>query len=137
MLLIIIFVIILATGVLLWVIEDRKGTDLDELGAFFTITGGLFLIVAIIVLSVTRIGIDAKKAEYDIRYESLTYQWENDFYGNEYGIGKKELVKEIQSWNEDLAGYKKLQRNIWIGVFIPDIYDDYNFIPLDKDLYSR
>jgi hypothetical protein len=63
----------------------------------------------------------------------LTYQWENDFYGNEYGIGKKELVKEIQSWNEDIAGYKKLQRNIWIGVFVPDIYDDYKFIPLDKN----
>jgi hypothetical protein len=133
MLLIIIFVIILAAGILLWVIGDRKGTDLDMPGAFITIAGGLFLLIAITAFVVTHIGIDAKKAEYDIRYESLTYQWENDFYGNEYGIGKKELVKEIQSWNEDIAGYKKLQRNIWIGVFVPDIYDDYKFIPLDKN----
>lgn len=132
MLLIIIFVIILAVGILLWVIGDRKGTDLDMFGALITIVGGLFLFIAIIVFATTHIGIDAEKAEYDIRYESLTYQWKNDFYGNEYGIGKKELVKEIQSWNEDLAGYKTLQRDIWIGVFVPDIYDDYQFIPLDK-----
>ena len=62
MLLIIIFVIILAAGILLWVIGDRKGTDLDMPGAFITIAGGLFLLVAITVFAVTHIGIDAKKS---------------------------------------------------------------------------
>lgn len=35
---------------------------------------------------------------------------------------------EIREWNEDLAWYKANQNDFWIGVFIPDIFDQFEFI---------
>ena len=79
------------------------------------------------------IGIDAKVAGYQKRYEALTYQYENNFYDNDNDIGKKELVSEIQYWNSDLAYRKTIQRNFWVGIYYPNVYDQFEFIKLNKE----
>ena len=64
------------------------------------------------------------------RYESLTYQLENNLYDNDNDLGKKELYDQIQTWNEDLAEGKAMQHDIWVGAFYPNIYDEFDFIEL-------
>ena len=113
---------------------DGWGTRPDcETAGICTIAVGLILaIFAAIILFCSYVGADAYRAMLETRYESLSYQWNNDFYSTEYEIGRMELVKQIREWNEDLAASKKLQRNVWIGAFIPNIYDEFEFIPLEK-----
>lgn len=65
------------------------------------------------------------------RYESLTYQLENNLYDNDNEVGKKQLYDEIRQWNEDVAYGKKMQDNIWVGVFYPHIYDEFELIELE------
>ena len=73
---------------------------------------------------------DARSAMYQRRYDALVYQYENDFYDNDNDIGKRDLMENIEAWNTDLAYRKKAQRNYWVGIFYPNIYDDFDFIEL-------
>lgn len=76
---------------------------------------------------------EASVAQYQKRYESLVYQYENDFYENDNDVGKYELVSQIECWNTDLAYRKTIQRDFWLGIYYPNIYDQFEFIELDKE----
>lgn len=87
----------------------------------------LFMLIAIFISNVSaKPEIEANKQ----RYDSLIYQAENSLYENDNDVGKKDLANQIQEWNEDLAINKALQNDFWVGIFIPDIYDEFEFIPM-------
>lgn len=88
------------------------------------------LLISTIELASIYIGTDASVAKWETQYESLTYQLENNLYDNDNDIGKKELMDEIREWNEDLAYCKEIQRNFWVGIYYPNVYDNLEFIPL-------
>lgn len=88
------------------------------------------LLISTIGLASVYIGADVSVAKWETHYESLTYQLENNLYDNDNDIGKKELMDEIREWNEDLAYCKEIQRNFWVGIYYPNIYDNLEFIPL-------
>lgn len=101
------------------------------IGITFTIIGAIALICCLITLGVNHLGVDGDIARYEQKYETLTYQYENNLYDNDNDLGKKELLNQIQAWNEDLAWSKVNQKDFWIGIFIPNIYDQFEFIRLE------
>ena len=88
------------------------------------------LLIEIAVLAVNYIRVDGYVQKMNARHDMLVYQYENDIYDNDNDLGKRELIEDIQNWNEDLASRKENQDNVWIGIFIPDIYDQFEFIEL-------
>lgn len=85
-------------------------------------------LVMLIIIIVSATEAKSVKASYEKRYEVLTYQTEQCMYNNDNEVGKKELMNQVMSWNSDLAYYKTIQRNFMVGIFYPDIYDDFEFI---------
>lgn len=73
--------------------------------------------------------VNSNVAENQQLYDSLTYQLENDIYEGDL-YGKSKLYEQITEWNTDLAKNKALQHDIWVGMFYPDIYDQFEFIKL-------
>ena len=100
------------------------------LSTIISVLAGIALVVMLIVVIVNNVGIDASIESSKQRYESLIYQAENNLYENDNDLGKKELVNQIQEWNEDLARGKALQDDFWVGIFYADIYDEFDFIPM-------
>ena len=91
--------------------------------------GVVFMTVIIVVQSVGAPGFVASSHQ---RYDSLVHQVESGMYNNDNEYGKKELANQVQEWNEDLANGKALQKNFWIGIFYPNVYDEFEFIPIEN-----
>ena len=106
----------------------------EEFGAGTSAFSVFCLLVAGIVLIFCHIGVNGRVAKLQARYDSLVYQYENDIYDNDNDLGKRELMEDIQRWNEDLSANQKNQRDFWIGIYIPNIYDQFEFIKLDKEV---
>ena len=96
----------------------------------FTFVVGIAAAIMLINIIANNVGVEAKIESNKQIYDSLVYQAENNFYENDNDFGKKELVNQIQKWNEDLAKGKVLQDDFWVGVFYADIYDEFDFIPM-------
>lgn len=94
------------------------------------ILGAGATIICLVALLFGHVGVDGYVEEHETRYETLVYQYENNIYDNDNDIGKRELMVDIQDWNEDLAWYQEVQDDFWIGIFIPNIYDQFEYIEL-------
>ena len=100
------------------------------LSEIIAVIAGISFLIMLIVVIFNNVAVDARIEANKQRYESLVYQAENNLYENDNDLGKKELVNQIQEWNEDLASGKALQDDFWFGIFYADIYDEFDFIPM-------
>ena len=100
------------------------------LSTIIAVIAGIAFVIMLIFVIVNNVGVEASIEANKQRYESLIYQAENNLYENDNDLGKKELVNQIQDWNEDLASGKALQDDFWVGIFYVDIYDEFDFIPM-------
>ena len=103
---------------------------LGMLSAVLAFVAGIAAAIMLVVIIVNNVGVEASIESNKQRYDSLVYQAENNMYDNDNDLGKKELVNQIQEWNEDLARGKALQDDFWVGIFYADIYDEFDFIPM-------
>ena len=125
------FWVILAAAIILIILNH-----LFWMGDNPEILGIVLMIIAVsmaIFILVVHGGADGSKAGYEQTYASLVYQLNNNLYDNNNDIVKKELFTEIKEYNEDIACNRAAQDNFWIGIFIPDIYDELELIELEKE----
>ena len=110
-------------------VEKRFG-DYSWLFLVIAFLSFIAAIIMLMVIIVKNTNVDAYVAENQMRYEMLVYQYENDIYDNDNDLGKRDLMEDIQEWNEDLAYYREAQDDFWVGIFHPNVYDQFEFIEL-------
>lgn len=109
-----------------------KRDEWSDTPAICAIFSGAAFVVSIIIFLIMNLGVNGRIESNKQRYDTLVYQYENDIYDNDNDLGKRELMSDIQSWNEDLANYKAIQDDFWIGTYVPNIYDQFEFIELER-----
>ena len=127
------FVIVMVVGISLLILDNCflfKNNWAFNMGTTMTTIGFLAVLVSIIIIFFSHMGLDAKVEKHNARYESLVYQYENNIYENDNDLGKKELMDDIQEWNEDLSYYKEIQYDFWLGIYYPNIYDQFEKVEL-------
>lgn len=126
-------------SIILFIIYESVSFKYDIIESLVSILGVILGVISAVVLffslvafCINYIGINGDIAEYKEHYNTLVFEAENNLYKDDVTtVSRHELVKEIQKWNCDLAKKKENQRDFWIGIYIPNIYDDFEFIPLD------
>lgn len=126
------WLVVLSFVVSLWLaiyVEKRFG-DYSWLFLVIAFLSFLVSIIMLVVIVVNNTNVDSYVAENQMRYEMLVYQYENDIYDNDNDLGKRDLMEDIQKWNGDLAYRRKAQDDFWVGIFYPNVYDQFEFIEL-------
>ena len=127
-----IFWIVLAITIICTVVLIIKDGYCSDGWLISTVISWAVVVFMLIFIIVSILGAPSNIVANQQIYDSLTYQIENNLYDNDNEIGKAELVKQVTEWNTDLARGKYDQNNIWYGIFIPNIYDNFEFIPIEN-----
>lgn len=129
------FVIVLVVGIIATIIGSLMYNHTKYDTDWLRFTGIAIIIVMAIAIFISGLtmldshsNVDGKVASNKERYKSLTYQLENNLYDNDNDLGKKELYKEIQEWNEDVVYYQNIQDDFWFGIYYPNIFDQFETI---------
>lgn len=94
------------------------------LGVAIQITCIIILFLTIFIISAN---IQAKHEKYELEtsYNTLLeYKSVSDYLQNEH------YISDVLSWNITISSGKSIQRDFWVGIFIPNIYDDFDIITL-------
>ena len=127
----VIFLVLAIGGWILYAIGDKNYSAGCAIpGAFAGTIGTFAIIISIVIMLCNYIGVDAKIERMDIERESLVYQYENDIYAFDHDNSKYELMNDIREWNETITTKQMLQDDPWIGIYIPNIYDQFEPIEL-------
>lgn len=114
-------------------------SDADQVieftGVAMTVISGAALIVMITALCINYIGLDGDVAQHTETYRALEYKVTSEACRDEFGLLSKEVIDEVQAWNEEIIRGKTMQHDPWIGVFVPDVYDQFELIDYTK--YSK
>lgn len=121
-----------------WFKHEWTNYTMLIIGSTATVIAAIGIIGSGIAFGVNYLGVDGYIEKCNKRYESLVFQVENNLYkGDITENATRELVKEVQEWNCDLADNKINQYDSWIGIYIPDIYDQFEFISLNNLVESN
>ncbi len=104
-------------------------------GILTCIVSGIVILIMCFILIYQYTGADARMRRDRETYLSLRYKIEMEYYNGEYTQQTKDIVDDVQEWNEYVAYHKGLQKDFWIGIFYPNVYDTLDRIPLRGDLF--
>lgn len=96
---------------------------------------GIIMTIMIVIFACNYIGVNAQVEKAKERYNAITYKVESGACRDEFGLLNKEVIDEIQDWNEDVTYYKNFQKDFWVGIFIPNVYNQFETIDYAK--YGR
>ena len=134
---------LIVIGCIDWDYEKNKLFDflydnddtLKLIGGITTFISGSIVIIMITILCCMYIGIDARVEQSKETFDAITYKVESGACRDEFGLLNKEVIDEIQSWNESVIYNQKMQNDFWVGVFYPNVYDQFKTIDYEK--YGR
>ena len=113
-----------------------QNDDIIEYSGWVTVVvSGIIMTIMIIIFACNYIGVNDQVEKAKERYNAIAYKVESGACRDEFGLLNKEVIDEIQDWNEHVTYYKNFQKDFWVGIFVPNVYDQFETIDYTK--YGR
>ena len=122
----ILILFLICLGVMIF--ADFEG--LQVLCGIFAFCVGVVLLPLTIMIPHNHLTADGAAAQWREERKTLVYLAESDI--EETGRMSADTTKDIQDYNERLVLRQELQRNFWMGIFFPNIYDEFETIDIDS-----
>lgn len=125
-----IFVILLVVGLVCCVIGEKswKYDALLGWGVVISAVSVVILTIMLVVMLSNYCTADSVVAINIERHKALTYKLESGACRDELGLLSKSVIDEIQEWNENVVAYKAKQDSFWVGIFYPNVFDQFETI---------
>lgn len=128
-----IFVILTVLGITLGIFAvEHNFNFLYSFGGIIGIISGIVAVIMLISIIDTHCTTDAQVELWREQYKALTYKLESGACRDEFGLLNKEIIDEIQDWNQDVVYNKRIQKDFWMGIFYPNVFDEFETIDYER-----
>lgn len=109
--------------------HDAKFSDA---GLWTNLISGTIVSIMAIILCCSYCDMDAKVEKYNEHFNALEYKVTSGACRDEFGLLSKSVIDEVQDWNEDVVYYQTVQDDFWIGIFYPNVFDQFKTIDYES-----
>lgn len=106
--------------------------NIGSSGKIVAVISGIVIAIMIFLLCGQYMSVDAYLEKNRETYAALTYKIKSSSCRDEFGLLSKELIDKVQEWNQDVRYYQMIQRNFWVGIFYPNVYDEFETIDYER-----
>ena len=124
------FIILFVVGIILYKVFEFE--FLGDFGYFISIISGLAVIISLFIIIGEYTTMDSYLEKTREQYKAITYKIESDTCRDEFGLLNKEVIDEIQEWNKDVRFYQNIQDNFWLGIYYPNVFDEFETIDYES-----
>ena len=124
------FIILFVVGIILYKVFEFE--FLGDFGYFISIISGLAVIISLFIIIGEYTTMDSYLEKTREQYKAITYKIESDSCRDEFGLLNKEVIDEIQEWNKDIIFYQNMQDNFWLGIYYPNVFDEFETIDYES-----
>ena len=124
------FIILFVVGIILYKVFEFE--FLGDFGYFISIISGLAVIISLFIIIGEYTTMDSYLEKTREQYKAITYKIESDSCRDEFGLLNKEVIDEIQEWNKDVRFYQNIQDNFWLGIYYPNVFDEFGTIDYES-----
>ena len=128
-------IIIVIGLIMVWYGEEEFEDGIKYTGSFLSIIFGIFFVLQIIFLIVQYSGQEGQLASLRDEYEALTFEIENMNIYDENGDISEDVFNHIKEWNQKIIFNYENEENFWIGIYIPNVY--YEFDTIDYEVLLK
>ena len=110
----------------------------EKIGIFgfaTAIVSGAVAIIMLFIIIISHSNVEARVERNREIYDALTYKMESTTCRDEFGFLSKEVIDEVQEWNKDVRYYQTVQDDLWVGIFYPNVFDEFETI--DYESYNK
>ena len=124
------FIILFVVGIILYKVFEFE--FLGDFGCAMSIISGLSIIISLFLSIGQYTTMNAYLEKTREQYKAITYKIESDACRDEFGLLNKEVIDEIQQSNKDLRFYQSIQDNFWLGIYYPNVFDEFETIDYES-----
>ena len=124
------FIILFVVGIILHKVFEFE--FLDDFGYVISIISGLAVIISLFLIIGEYTTMDSYLEKTREQYKAITYKIESNACRDEFGLLNKEVIDEIQEWNKDVRFYQNIQDNFWLGIYYPNVFDEFETIDYES-----